>query len=295
MYFGDGTGVRAASAVAPLGEGFVVVQDDATHAAWFKDESVARLRVLPPVDGFDVFEKSAGTKHLKPDLEAACAVMADGEPAVLMLGSGSSPARMRTALVLPGPQDPRVEVVDMTGLYHAVARALDVGLDVLNLEGACLVDDAFRWFHRGLPSAGLPSASVDLDPASLLEAAFGRAAPASVPVSNPRSYDLGEGAGVGLAVTDAVTLRDGAVLTSAAAEDSPNARDDGPVVATALARFHGHDVADVTPLPLVEGEVCKVEGLMVLEDRPDSARLLAVVDRDDPDTPSLAVRLRVHH
>jgi hypothetical protein len=112
-------------------------------------------------------------------------------------------------------------------------------------------------------------------------------------VTNPRNYDLGHVEGVGLAVTDAVVLPDGSILVSAAAEDSPNPRDDGPVVGSALVRLDGCAVTDVTALPLVGGAVSKVEGLMVLGAGEHQAQLLAVVDADDPDAPSLAMRLGV--
>ena len=59
-------------------------------------------------------------------------------------------------------------------------------------------------------------------------------------------------------------------------------------------RLDGDAVEDVTPLPLVDGRVSKVEGLMLLDaDDARTLRLLAVVDVDDPPFPSLAVRLRV--
>src|SRR3712207_7318830 len=54
----------------------------------------------------------AGTKHLKPDVEAACPV--DGD--VLLLGSGSTPARLRGALL---GADGAVAVADLTPLYTA--------------------------------------------------------------------------------------------------------------------------------------------------------------------------------
>jgi hypothetical protein len=83
------------------------------------------------------------------------------------------------------------------------------------------------------------------------------------------------------------------VLLSAAAEDTPNAYDDGPVVAAAVALLDDDDLVDVVPLPDVEGEVAKVEGLAVMQARQGSARLLAVVDDDDPDVSSTALELRV--
>ncbi len=290
----DGSPVRAASAVTPFGDGFLVAQDDATHAAWFRGEGRASaVRLLPAVDGHEVFDEESGTKHLKPDLEAACAIEVDGEPAVLLLGSGSLAARMRWSLLRLVAGRPEAQVTDMAPLYAAAADALAVPPDSLNLEGACLVGDVLRWYHRGLPAAGVPAGSVDLVPTAAVEAALGRIRPGDVAVSNPRHYDLGEVHGVGLGITDAVALPDGRVLLSAAAEDSPNPRDAGPVVAAALVRLDGHAVEDVTPLPLVGGRVSKVEGLMILDAGPVSIRLLAVVDGDDPAFPSLAVRLRL--
>lgn len=291
----DGSPVRAASAVAPLGDGFLVVQDDATHGAWFRDGSASAVRLLPPVDGLELFEEASGTKHLKPDVEAACPIEVDGVPAVLLLGSGSLAARMRWSLVRLVDGRPRVSVADMAPVYAAVRDSLSVPPDVLNMEGACVVGGVLRWFHRGLPSAGMPPGSVDLDPARALTAVLGLSEPGTVAVTNPQRYDLGEVHGVGLAVTDAVALPDGSVLLSAAAEDSPNVRDDGPVVASALVRLDGPVVTDITPLPLVEGRVSKVEGLMLLDANPEYARLLAVVDVDDPEVPSLAIRMRVRH
>src|SRR5918998_95880 len=53
LTFDDGSPVRAASAIAPFGDGWLVVQDDATHAAWWREDSVTAVRVVDPVDGFE--------------------------------------------------------------------------------------------------------------------------------------------------------------------------------------------------------------------------------------------------
>lgn len=313
LRFADGSPVRAASAVARLGDGWLVVQDDATHAAWVRfgapgepsargsladrPRAVDRVRVLPAVTGLDTFEESAGTKHLKPDLEAAFELPGDGDrDAVVLLGSGSSPARMRAALMSADPGVPdgaSVHVADLAPLYAAVGRALDVVPDLLNLEGACVVDDVLRWFHRGLPSAGVPTASVDVDLAALLEAIAGSGDPAAVPLRDTRRYDLGEVRSVGLAVTDAVRLPDGRILVSAAAEDAPNPRDDGPVVGAVLAVLDGHVVVGTADLPRIDGCAPKVEGLALVGSADDGAHLLATLDADDPAAPSLAVALHV--
>ena len=284
LRFDDGTPVRAASAVTAYEGGWLVVQDDATHGAWWRDDSISRVRVFPAVEGHDVFSAADGTKHLKPDLEAGCPVPGG----VLLLGSGSTPARMRGAL-LAGPAAP-VQVADLAPLYAAVTAALGLDPALLNLEGACLVGDALRWFHRG--AADVPSASVDVDLAGLL-ACFRAGGAEDVRVSGLRTYDLGAVDGVALAVTDALALDDGTVLVSAAAEDTPNPYDDGPVVGTALALLDDDGVRAVARLPDVGGEPVKVEGLAPRAVRPDGLEVLAVVDADDPDQPSAALVLDV--
>ena len=293
LRFDDGAPVRAASAVAPLADGWLVAQDDATTAAWRRPSSVVPVRVLPPVDGLDVFSEAAGTKHLKPDFEAACGLTVDGAPAVLLLGSGSTPARMRASLVRLGRGGPDFAVVALEPLYARVAAALGVPVSHLNLEGACRLGDRLRWFNRGNLSAGVPSASVDLDLAALTAALTGTGDLGAVRPDRPLRYELGEVAGVGLAVTDAVALPEGRVLLSAAAEDTPNAVDDGPVVGTALALVHGDDLRAVAPLAGADGMVHKVEGLGLLGTDPAGADLLAVVDADDPELPSVELTLRV--
>jgi uncharacterized protein DUF6910 len=182
-------------------------------------------------------------------------------------------------------------VAGLVPVYAAVADALDIPPDQLNLEGAAVVGEVLRWFQRGLPAAGAPSASVDVALDSLLEVASG--APAGVRVAGVRRYDLGMVAGVGLAVTDAVALPDGLVLVSAAAEDSPSTYDDGPVVASALALLDGERLVDLVELPLVDGAVAKIEGLALVGRRDDVLDLVAVVDADDPAVPSLLLELAV--
>jgi hypothetical protein len=284
LRFADGSAVRAASGIARYGDGWLVVQDDATHGCVWQDGAGRRMRLFAPVRGLDLFDEASGTKQLKPDLEAVVA-LPDGR--TLALGSGSTPARMRCVLL----SETSILVAGLAPVYAAVADGLGIPVDQLNLEGATVVGEALRWFQRGLPAAGVPSASVDVALDSLLAVASG--APAAVRVSGLRRYDLGTVAGIGLAVTDAVGLSDGLVLVSAAAEDSSSAYDDGPVVGSALALLDGDRVVDLVELPLLGGTVAKVEGLALAGRRDDVLDLVAVVDADDPAVPSLLLELAV--
>jgi hypothetical protein len=291
LTFGDGSPVRAASAIAPFGGGWLIVQDDATHAAWWRAGSVTGVRVVPPVDGLEVFGADAGTKLLKPDFEAACAVTVDGADGVLLLGSGSAPARTRASLVTGGADGPAFAVADLADVYADVAAALGLRAGELNLEGACPVGDRLRWFQRGNLAAGVPSACVDVDLAALLDTVTGRGAGGRVDVGDVRRYDLGTVDGVALAVTDAVALPGGRVLVSAAAEDTPNAVDDGPVVGSALALLDDDGVLATAALPGSAAGAYKVEGLGVSGTTPDGLRLLAVTDSDDPTAASQCLAL----
>ena len=294
LYFDDGTPVTAASGVAPLGNGWLIAQDDATSAAWRRPGGgVVPVRVLPPVEGHDRFTEAAGTKPLKPDLEVACPAEVDGEPAVLLLGSGSTVRRMRGVLVRLADGRPVVQAADLDPLYARVAGCLGLRVDQLNLEGASRHGSVVRWFSRGNLTAGTPSASVEVPLADLVAAVLGRTPAAAVPVQRPLVHELGEVDGVGLAVTDAVALPDGRLLLSAAAEDTPNAVDDGPVVASALVLVDGERVLEVGRVPEVAGRVAKVEGLAVRAAGERELQLLAVVDADDPTAPSAELDLRV--
>jgi hypothetical protein len=293
LTFDDGTPVRAASAIAPLGDGWLIVQDDATHAAWWRSGSVTAVRVVDPVDGLEVFSSAAGTKHLKPDFEAACAVSVNGAGGVLLLGSGSTGARMRASLVTMGAAGPAFTVAGLEPVYRKVAAALGLRDDQLNLEGACVVGDRLRWFQRGNRTVGTPTACVDVDVAELLAAVTGETAADRVQVGDVRRYDLGAVGGVALAVTDAMAIAGGRVLVSAAAEDTPNAVDDGPVVGSALALLDGEGVLATAAIPDSGRGAYKVEGLAFRASTADGLRLLAVVDADDPSVASEQLTLRL--
>lgn len=293
LRFADGTAVRAASAVARLGDGWLVAQDDATAGAWLPSREATaarRLRLLLPVAGADVFSEAAGTKRSKPDLEAAVELPAALGGGVLLFGSGSLANRQHGVLVtLGGGRGPTVLARDLAPLYLRVGSTLELAPADLNLEGACVVGDRLRWFQRGHHRAGVPSASVDLDLAALVAAVRGDGDVAAVAVEQPRRYDLGDVDGVTLAITDAAALADGRVVVSASAEDSADAIADGRVTGSALAVLDDTDVTAVAALPTPD--VLKLEGIAVVAGDEHRVELLGVVDQDDPTEPSLALDL----
>ncbi len=287
LRYDDGAPVRAASGIARFGSGWLLASDDATHAARWLPRGVTRLRVFPAVDGVDRFDDASGSKRLKPDLEAACRVDVPGRGRqVLLLGSGSLPNRRRAVLVDEGTT--AVTAAALDPLYDRVADALGIPAAALNLEGACVVDRTLRWFQRGNARLEVPSASAAVDLPALLAAIDGAADPAAIAVADVAVHDLGP-----LAITDAVALADGRILVSAAAEDTAHAVDDGPVTDAAIGLLDGTGGDSVVALGRLPGDPHKVEGLGLIAEEGGVARLVAVVDADDPTAASLALQLAV--
>lgn len=291
LRFGPDDPVRAASAVARLGAGWLVVQDDATHAAWWSPEhgGVERVRLLPPVEGHDTFDEASATKHLKPDLEAACEVTIEGGRGVLLLGSGSLPPRTRGVVVELGSDGPVATSADLAPLYRRVRQALQIEPAALNLEGACVVGERLRWYQRGHARSGVPSASVDVELGALIAAVRGARDPADVELGDVRAYDLGGVGGLAFGITDAVALPTGAICVSATAEDAPDPVADGPVAGSVLALLdEQRTTVAAVPEPYA---TCKIEGLAPERWDARGVRLLAVVDDDRPATASLVLSL----
>lgn len=289
LRFDDGAPVRAASGITPFEDGWLVVSDDAVHAALWTDAGISRVRVLPTVEGHDVFAESSGTKHLKPDLEAACRVTIDGTPSALLLGSGSLRGRMRAVLVEEHTRNR--QHADLHGLYRRVAAVLDIPPRRLNMEGACVVAGALRWFQRGNVHLDMPSASVDVDLSALVAAIRGEVPIEAVPITAPQVYAMGTGDDSVLAVTDALAIPGDQVLLAVASEATANAVDDGLVTDAALMLLDGQRVLASARLPHGLRGPRKVEGLALVRAAGSTVHVMAVSDADDPTTPSQALEL----
>ena len=285
--------VRAASGLAPTRDGFALIQDDANFIALV---SRAPLRVraitLPTGEGGKrQFDTTRGNKRHKLDLEACFAVdEADGTLLVAM-GSGSRGHGAREHIVLARRCEsvsPEIALVRAPRLYERLREAGEFAGSELNVEGAVHLGDRIRLFGRGNGAArdGVRpvNATCDLDWSELRSHLRD---PGGTPPPDPlhvTRYELDALGGVPLGFTDAATWRDG-ILYSAAAEDSPNVIDDGPVHGSAIGVIDAGGAARWTPLTDPAGALFpgKVEGILAL---PDDL-ILAVVDADDPAAASL--------
>ncbi|MDB5099587.1 MAG: hypothetical protein JWM80_4008 [Cyanobacteria bacterium RYN_339] len=259
-------GVRAGSGLAWHGTRLVVVQDDAFAVA-IVDPASRAVTHLPLVGAGAALPKAE-----KPDFEA---VFADGGGCLVLVGSGSKPNRCcwATLDLAAGA----VKLTEHPALYAAIAEALG---GPPNLEGAVVAGNRLRLFHRGDGAGNGTNVVLDLpwDPET-------GAAPRVV---ERRAFDLGAVAGVALTFTDATCLPDGRILYLAAAEDTPNAVDDGRVVGAAIGILAG-DAVRWAPLLEADGSpsVRKIEGVALAA---DGLGGYLVTDADDPALPAELLR-----
>lgn len=280
--------VRAASGVAWLGARLVVVQDDAAFLAVVDARGAVDHVALPAgPGGARQFDDARGNKAHKLDLEACVVVERRGAPCLVAFGSGSSPARERLVVFSEGG----AELFDARALYAALRARDDFAGSELNVEGAAARGDALVLFNRGngAPRDGRTpvDATVSTSLAELVAYLDGAGPPQ---LGAAMAYDLGAVAGGRLAFTDATAV-EGTVFYLAVAEESPDATRDGPVAGVALGVLG--DPPRQTVVVAEDGRplLDKLEGLARDPARTD--RLLAVVDRDDPDAAAELVTLEL--
>jgi hypothetical protein len=285
--------VRAGSGLARTRNGFALIQDDANFVALISRDPlrVSALALPTGEGGKRQFDTTRGNKEHKLDLEACFAVDEPDGTLLVAMGSGSKGHRARENVVLVThceSPNPVISVVHVPRLYARMRDETDFAGSQMNIEGAVHLGDRVRLFGRGNGAArdGLRpiNATCDLDWERF--AAHARDPDGITPPepTNIVRYGLDALGGVPLGFTDAAWWR-GAMLYSAAAEDSPNVVDDGPVHGSAIGIINESGVTRWAPLTDSSGATFdgKVEGILPIE---SGARLFAVVDADDPAAPS---------
>lgn len=277
--------VRAASGITVLGSSLAIVQDDANFVA-LVDLASGRIDAvtLPHgPSGARQFDDIRGNKSEKLDLEGCLTCVVDGEECLLAFGSGSTPMREQAVIVARSASvAPRVVWLPL--LYTALRSATEFSGSELNVEGVVRVGSAVRLMQRGngAQHGGLlpVNATADVPLEVVLDEIHGRSV--DVQLERVVQYDLGKVSGVPWTFTDATSGPGGTVLFAAAAEDSPDAVRDGPVLGTALGVFDDDGAARFTALTDVLGRPVrdKVEGLVM--DPTNPRRVYVVTDADDP-------------
>lgn len=243
------TGVRAGSALVRHEHRLLLAQDDDYTLFWLDPTTDPVTAEAIPLRA----ESGAMAKSAKPDFEAAT-LLPDGR--VLVIGSGS--AAPRRAVVLLDPATGGFEVHDAGAVYDLVGEA--VGHEI-NIEAVLPVDGGLLLFHRGNSGPGNVTIDLEVDVAE----------PATARSRTVTRWDIGTVPGangeVALTFTDADIDAIGRHWYIAAAEDTPNAIDDGPVVGAAIGIVDSGS-GRWTAIREADGAIScrKYEGLVVDED-----------------------------
>ncbi len=208
--------VSAASGLVALADRLCLVADDEVFLSVYRLDGIPLGRI--PLFADTLPEDHSGRKRRKPDLEAV-ALMPDGQ--VLALGSGSTEARRRGALVDP-TRDAPARVIDLGPLYERLAG----DVPELNIEGATVAGDALWLLQRG-NGASRFNATIELDLAHVIRTMRERASIEADALRTVTRVALGDLEGVPLSFTDAVARPGGGLIFSAAAEDTSDTYQDG--------------------------------------------------------------------
>lgn len=263
----------AASGLVVQAGHFHVIADDAHHLAVFELAGTAPGKLIRLIEG-DLPRDKGARKRVKPDFEILLAL--PGEGRLLALGSGSSPQRMRGAMIdLRGADGlPDVSLIDLRPLFAAIAPLVPA----INLEGAVVDGECLLLFNRG--NMRFPASQVITVPLAAVLAGEPVAAALRAELTLPQLC------GVPLTVTDACRLANGHLLLSAVAEATADSYADGALAGAAIVELDpGFGIVAVHPLD----PPCKVEGIAISTASGtdgERSRLLCVTDADDPEQPS---------
>jgi hypothetical protein len=287
--------VRAGSGLARLGRYLTMVQDDANFVALMDLETGQIKSIALPAGegGARQFDDVRGNKKYKMDLESCALVSDENEERLIAFGSGASRFREQIIMLKDLTGEARIEICRASSLYARLRDTIDFSGSEMNIEGAVFLGEKIRLFNRGngaaRPGGALVpvNSSCDLDWFSLdryLTDPDTKEPPAP---QNILQYDLGEVGGLALGFTDAAQNRDGKLFFSAAAEDSPDALNDGSVSGSVIGVFDSFGNARWTILQDINGKDFpgKVEGLTFSENDPN--RAFIIIDEDQPTVPAI--------
>lgn len=243
------TGVRAGSALVRHQHRLLLAQDDDYTLFWLDPTTDPVAAEAIALRG----ESGAMAKTSKPDFEAAT-LLPDGR--ILVIGSGS--AAPRRAVVLLDPATGEFELHDAGAVYDHVG---DVVGHEINIEAVLPIDGGLLLFHRGNSGPGNVTIDLEVDVTD----------PTGARTRTVTNWDIGTVPGtngdVALTFTDADIDTVGRHWYIAAAEDTPNAIDDGPVVGAAIGLLETGS-GRWTAIREGDGSIScrKYEGLVVDED-----------------------------
>ncbi|HSC67802.1 MAG TPA: hypothetical protein VLC79_08940 [Cellvibrio sp.] len=272
--------LSAASGLVQVGDFLYVIADDENHLAVFSRQPDFKGKLIELFPG-DLPLSLEERKAAKADLEVLTQIPASKRHpygALLALGSGSKETRRKGAIIALDEKNElaNVELIDLEELYDEVKNKIGK----LNIEGAVIIEKDIILFQRGNKKNKL-NASIRI-PLKDFYLSVLDTDKKSKPDIDVTPYELGEIAGVPLCFTDATALPNGAIVFTAAAENTDDAYLDGMCMGSiiglidAAGNLHSTHALDKT---------VKAEGIEATLSN-GKIHLLLVTDADDATAPA---------
>lgn len=272
--------LSSASGLVRVSDHLYIVADDEIHLACLdaRDPATSAIRLVRFGQGA-LPEDAASRKAAKPDTELLIHLPADrpGErDRLLLLGSGSRPARERAFMIALQPDGALADAAREVSLEKLYAP-LRERFGELNLEAGDVADGRLHLFqraHGSQPSNGHVTYDARAFVAWLDEPMTNPPLPLSI-----EPLDLGAVDRVPLGISDAASRPGGGFVFTAVAEDTNDAYNDGACVGSVVGWVD--EDGRVRACEPLQGAP-KVEGIAYA----GGSRLWLVTDADDPARPS---------
>jgi hypothetical protein len=245
-------------------------------------------------------------KSSKPDLESITVAPWEGEPSLLIFGSGSKSPERDSLLVMPLNALNNPGKYSLTRLYDAICSKEGIGRDSLNLEGAVMAGTNLWLLNRGTNSIII----IDWSKLSVyIKSPVADPQAADTPLSESsldievHQHQLPYISGKQARFSGACAIPGTSlILFTASVEDTENWIDDGEVLGSLVGVLDLEQpekgvtefwiITDKEGNPLLE----KLESIDVLESGEDYLEILAVADNDKGSSLMLELRLttRIH-
>ncbi|WP_299253746.1 hypothetical protein [uncultured Cytophaga sp.] len=287
------TTIPSASAVEVVNGNIYIVGDDSNFLYVLKyDLSLLAEVPLYQAKPEDI-EGNRIAKHKKADLECITKLTINGYAHLLILGSGAESPRRDVAFLvkLPTPYNKKHLVWEVSLVkWYSFLRMNDAVTGpsgVLNFEAAASTDAHLYIFNRE------NNATLRFDMPEFIEFIQGHTD--GIPFPTVIQSELPEIKGVRAGISGADYF-DNTFFFTAAAEDTPNAIDDGEIMGSAIGilTFEGEEkargkitdgfmgtVSNFTLIPEIENRALKVESVSVYEKENDTTYIAIAVSDDD--------------
>jgi hypothetical protein len=279
--------IPSASGIEKVNERYFIIGDDSPYLFCLNEafEVTQKVELLKS----DATVNGRIPKPVKPDLEAITRLDLEGDPYLLIMGSGSMATR-NTAYLVPvtakGVGKP--QTVSLKELYGQLSADKAITGEVtLNIEGLAADEEYLYLLQRFAP--GGQNVLITYPITSIAPFLLGRG-PAPKPAT-VQAWALPEIAQIKTGFSGVAPALGGKLLFTASAEETPNAVLDGEVYGSLVGWLRAHPHASPEPaipevvVPITEkgggAYKSKIESICITSQKRHSLEAVAVADNDD--------------